>query len=62
MIVFRIVFPMKCRPTEDVGMYFWLETKLQGKQPPRNSPQSYFSHSHFLGGLWMMTFTVFDQW
>ena len=20
---FRIVFPMKCRPTEDIGIYFW---------------------------------------
>ena len=73
---FRIVFPMKCRPTEDVGMYFWLETKMQAKQPPGNTLQSYlffvtklsfdetsvrFSLSHYSGGLWMMTFTVFDQ-
>ena len=65
---FRIVFPMKCCPTEDVGMYFWLETKMQGKQPPSNSLQSYlflikklsfgetvvhFSFSHFQGGLWI---------
>ena len=28
---FRIVFRMKCHPTEDVGMYFLLETKMQGK-------------------------------
>ena len=35
--LFRIVFPMKCRPTEDVEMYFWLETKIQGKQPPGNT-------------------------
>ena len=34
-------FPVKCRSTEDVGMYFWLETKMQGKQPPDNSLQSY---------------------
>ena len=38
---FRIVFRLKCRPTEDVGMYFWLEIKMQGKQPPSNKLQSY---------------------
>ena len=38
---FRIVFRMKCRPTEDVGMYFCLETKMQGKQLPCNSLQSF---------------------
>ena len=68
-------FPMKCRPTEDVRMYFWLETKMQGKQPPGNSLQSYlflvtklsfgktvvrFSLSHFESDLCMMNFTVFD--
>ena len=67
---------MKCRPTEDVGVYIWLETKMQGKQLPGNTLQSYlflvtklsfgetvvhFSLSYFSGGLWMMTFTVFDQ-
>ena len=72
----RIVFIMKCRPTEDVGMYLWLETNTQGKQPQGISLQSYlflvtklpfdetfvrFSLSHFAGGLWMMTFTVFNQ-
>ena len=30
---FGIVFLLKCRPTEDVGMYFWLEIKMQGKYP-----------------------------
>ena len=34
---FRIVLRMKCRLTEDVEMYFWLETKTQGKQPPGNT-------------------------
>ena len=71
---FRIVFPMKCRPTEDVGMYFLLETKMKGKQPPGNTLQSYLFLvtnypsakqlstlvSHFSGGLWMMAVTVFD--
>ena len=38
---FRIVCPMKCRPTEDVGMYSWLETKIQGKQPPGNTLQKH---------------------
>ena len=67
---------MKCRPTEDVRMYFWLETKMRGKQPPDNSLQSYlflvtklsfgktvvrFSLSHFESDLCMMAFTVFDQ-
>ena len=32
---------MKCHPTEHVRMYFWLETKMQGKQPPGNLLQSY---------------------
>ena len=69
-------FPMKCCPTEDVRMYFWLETKMQGKQPLSNSLQSYlflvtklsfgqtvvrFSLSHFESDLCMMTFTVSDQ-
>ena len=73
---FRIVLRRKCRPTEDVGMYFWLETKMQGKQPPGNTLQGYlflvtklsfgetvvhFSLSHFSSGLWMMNFTVFNQ-
>ena len=72
----RIFFAMKCRPIEDVRMYFWLETKMQGKQPPSNSLQSYlflvtklsfgktvvrFSLSHFKSDLCMMTFTVFDR-
>ena len=74
--LFRIVLRTECRPTEDVGMYFWVETKMQGKQPLGNTLQSYlvlvtklsfgetavhFYLSHFLGGLWMMTLTVFDQ-
>ena len=37
----RIFFAMKCHPIEDVRMYFWLETKMQGKQPPGNSLQNY---------------------
>ena len=67
---------MKCHPTEDIRMYFWLNTKMQGKQPPGNSLQSYlilvtklffgktvvcFGFSHFESDLRMMTFTVFDQ-
>ena len=39
--LFRIVFPMKCHLIEDIEMYFWLETKMQGKQPLGNSLQSY---------------------
>ena len=74
---FRIVFSMKCRPNEDVGMYFGLETRIQGKQPPGNSLPSYlflvtkqsfgeavvsqFSLYHLPGVLWIMTFTMFDQ-
>ena len=52
------------------------EAKMQGKQPPGNTLQSYlfldtklscgktdvrFNLSHFSGGLWMVTFIVFDQ-
>ena len=36
----RIFFAMKCRPTEDVRMHFWLETKMQARQPPGNTLQS----------------------
>ena len=65
---FRIVLRMKCRPTEVVRMYFWLEIKMQDKQPPSNTLQSYlilvtqlsfgetvvhFSLSQFSGGLWL---------
>ena len=72
----RIFFAMKCHPIEDIKMYFWLETKIQSKQPPGNSMQSYlflvtklsfgktvarFSLSHFKTDLCMMTFTVFDR-
>ena len=67
---------MKCRPAEDVGMYFWFERKMEGKLPLGNTLQRYlflvtklsfgdtvvrFSLSHFSGGLWMMTFSVLDQ-
>ena len=34
-------FPIKGCRTEDVRMYFWLKTKMQGKQSPGNSLQSY---------------------
>ena len=66
----RTFFSMKCRPTEDFRMYFWLESKMQGKQPPGNSLQSYlflvtklsfgktvvlFSLFHFEIDLCMMT-------
>ena len=37
---FRIILRMKCRPTEGVGIYFWLETKMQGEQPLGNMLQS----------------------
>ena len=32
---------MKCCSTEDVCMYFWLKTKMQGKHLPGNMLQSY---------------------
>ena len=38
---FRIVLRMKCRPTEDLQMYFCLETKMQGKQRLGNTLQKY---------------------
>ena len=65
---FRIVFLMRCRPNEDVGMYYWLETKMQFKEPLGNTLQCYlslvtklsfgetvvhFSISHFSGDLWI---------
>ena len=68
IVSFRIVFPMKCRLIEDIGMNFWLETKMQGKQLLGTLLQSYlvlvtklyfgvtvvhFSLSHFSGGLWI---------
>ena len=65
---FKIVFPMTYRPTEDVGMYSWLETKMQGKEPSGNTLQIclslvtklsfgetvvHFSLSFFSGDLWI---------
>ena len=73
---FRIVFPVKCHSTEDIGIYLWPVNKNEQQTVTRKHSEKLlfvvdrtilrenvvrFSLSHFSGGLWMITFTMFDQ-
>ena len=56
---FRIVLRRKRRLTENFGTYFWLETKLQGKQQPGNTLQRYLFWSPNYRSVKQLSTSVF---